>query len=114
MNRWNIPGWLEREVLERDRSCVYCRVEFAEQPTNRREAPSWEHIVNDASIVTRDNIARCCLGCNASKGAKSLEEWLESEYCRKLGITSASVAAVVRSALHLPSGEKVTGRPGGS
>ena len=23
MNRWNIPEWLEREVIERDRCCVY-------------------------------------------------------------------------------------------
>ena len=24
MNNWNIPGWPEREVKDRDRSCVYC------------------------------------------------------------------------------------------
>lgn len=99
MNRWGIPAWLEREVIERDRYCVYCGVEFVEQIASRRDRPSWEHIINDARIITRENIARCCIGCNASKGAKSLSGWLESEYCRSRGITRESVALVVRSAL---------------
>jgi hypothetical protein len=99
MNRWNIPEWLEREVTERDRTCVYCGVEFAAQSANRRDRPSWEHIVNDARIVTLGNIARCCIGCNASKGIKSLADWLQSNYCRTRGITRESVATVVRAAL---------------
>lgn len=32
-----------------------------------------EHIINDAKIIIRENIALCCCGCNASKGQK-LEE----------------------------------------
>jgi hypothetical protein len=72
MNNWKIPAWLEREVIERDRSCVYCGVSFAQVSNLWRERPSWEHIVNDATIVTRDNIALCCIGCNASKGAKDV------------------------------------------
>ena len=99
MNRWNIPGLLEREVIKRDRCCVYCGVEFTAQSGSRRALPSWEHIINDARIITRDNIARCCVGCNASKGTKSLIEWLESEYCRTRGITGESVAAVARQVL---------------
>jgi len=99
MNRWNIPDGLEREVIERDRRCVYCGVAFAPQGTRRRDHPSWEHIVNDARIVTRENIARCCVGCNASKGTKDLAEWLASTYCGMRGITRESVAAVVRAAL---------------
>ncbi len=99
MNRWNIPDWLEREVIERDRSCVYCGVDFTAEHTSGRNRPSWEHIVNDARIITRENIARCCVGCNASKGTKDLAEWLDSEYCRTRGITRESVASVVRSAL---------------
>jgi hypothetical protein len=96
MNRWNIPDWLERELIERDRCCVYCGVEFR---ASRRDRPSWEHIINDARIVTLENIARCCVACNASKGTKNLVEWLESKYCRTRGITRESVAAVVQSAL---------------
>jgi hypothetical protein len=99
MNRWNIPDWLEREVLERDRRCVYCQVEFSENTTAVRSRPSWEHIVNDASLVTRANIARCCIGCNASKGVKPLSVWLESKYCRSRGIAKHTVADVVRDAI---------------
>jgi 5-methylcytosine-specific restriction endonuclease McrA len=99
MNRWNIPDWLEYEVIERDRCCVYCGVDFSAHTARRRDRPSWEHIINDARIITRENIARCCIGCNASKGSKSLIEWFESRYCRNRGITRESVASVVRSIL---------------
>jgi hypothetical protein len=97
MNRWNIPDWLERDVIERDRCCVYCGVDFTAQSASGRERPSWEHIVNDARIITRENIARCCVGCNG--GTKNLVEWLDSRYCKTRGITRESVASVVRSAL---------------
>ena len=99
MNRWSIPDRLETEVTQRDRCCVYCGVTFGEQGASRRDRPSWEHIVNDAKIITPDNIARCCIGCNASKGTKGLADWLQSKYCRTRGITRESVASVVRSAL---------------
>lgn len=99
MNRWNIPASLEREVLARDLACVYCRVNFSLQGTTRGAKPSWEHIVNDARIVTRQNFARCCLSCNASKGAKELRAWLASNYCGRKGITEGAVAQVVREAL---------------
>jgi hypothetical protein len=99
MNRWNIPSWLEEEVRARDGSCIYCGVEFAVASSHRRHMPSWEHIVNDARIVTRENIALCCIGCNASKGAKRLLDWLGSRYCESRGITEASIAAVARAAL---------------
>ena len=102
MNRWNIPAWLEREVVERDRCCVYCGVEFLATNEARKTKPSWEHIVNDARIVNRENIARCCVSCNASKGAKNLADWLNSKYCRKRGITEYSVAQVVKLYLDNP------------
>ena len=96
-NRWNIPAGLEAEVRERDKDCVYCRTPFA--ATKTRSAPSWEHIVNDASIVTRENIALCCRGCNASKGQKVLAVWLETTYCKVWGITRETVAPIVWEAL---------------
>jgi hypothetical protein len=99
MNRWNIPDWLEREIMERDRGCVYCGVAFSEHTASRRDRPSWEHIINDARIITRENIARCCIRCNASKGGKKLADWLQSKYCTTRGITGESVASVVRSFL---------------
>jgi hypothetical protein len=102
VNRWNIPNWLEQEVIARDRNCVYCGVDFVPVNETRRSRPSWEHIVNDARIVDCENIARCCLSCNASKGAKDLADWLESKYCKKKGITRDTVAEVVRRTLANP------------
>jgi hypothetical protein len=102
MNRWNIPAWLEREVVARDARCVYCGVSFEHFAQKRGDRPSWEHIVNDARIVTRDNIARCCMSCNASKGTKDLVIWLESAYCRARGISADSVADVIKAALLCP------------
>ena len=90
----------ERSYRDRDRACVYCGTLFA-TANARRDRPSWEHIVNDARIVTRENIVLCCISCNASKGARALTSWLESKYCRQRGITAASVAAVVQVALAL-------------
>ncbi len=102
MNRWNIPDWLEREVIERDTHCVYCGVEFVPSNETRKSKTSWEHIVNDARIITRANIARCCMSCNASKGAKLLSDWLNSSYCKKRNITKDNVAPVVKVALDSP------------
>ena len=102
MNRWRIPDWLEREVRERDRECIYCRVTLLDAPgpdRSRKAVATWEHIVNDASIVTRENIARCCAPCNSSKGTKTLSVWLASSYCRRRGIGLDTVADVIKKAL---------------
>jgi 5-methylcytosine-specific restriction endonuclease McrA len=99
MNRWKIPALLEQEVLSRDTQCVYCGVAFGVVPVTRGARPSWEHIVNDAAIVTRENIVRSCMSCNASKGTQNLRAWLRSEYCRRKGIIESTVAEVVRNAL---------------
>lgn len=99
MNRWNIPSWLELEVMERDLSCVYCGIDFSVPSEKRGRKPSWEHIVNDERIISRENIARCCISCNASKGAKDLAVWLGSPYCLKRGINAETVAEVVKRAL---------------
>lgn len=98
-NKWNIPDWLETEVRDRDLNCVYCRRAFTSPDISAKTAPSWEHIVNDASIVTRDNIALCCRACNASKGQKSLSDWLASAYCERHGISKDTVADVVKKAI---------------
>jgi hypothetical protein len=99
VNRWGIPAWLEDEVIARDRRCVYCGIEFVIGDPSRGSDASWEHIVNDATIISATNIARCCVSCNASKGAKPLDRWLESRYCKRRGISVVSVADVVRSHL---------------
>lgn len=99
MNRWNIPDLLEKAVRKRDRECIYCGIAlYSENPVQGRR-PSWEHIINDASITTIENIALCCRSCNSSKGSKTLAIWLQSEYCKRKGITVQSLAPVARAAL---------------
>jgi len=102
MNKWNIPDWLEKEVLQRDKICVYCGVEFSIKNKSCKKTPTWEHIVNDIKIITRENIARCCFSCNASKGAKELSIWLDSPYCKNKDINKDNVAKVVKEALVSP------------
>src|SRR5262245_38663903 len=77
-------------------TCIYCAVKFWPPLVTHGRKPSWKHFINDARIVTRDNIARCCVACNSSKEVKDLAVWLESKYCKRRGITQHSVASVVR------------------
>ena len=97
-NRWGIPKDVEEFVKQRDTNCVYCGVEFSDKNESRNSKPSWEHIVNDIRINGYDNISLCCMSCNASKGAKLLKDWLQSDYCNRKGITTESVAEVVKAA----------------
>lgn len=99
VNSWNIPNWLEKEVRDRDKVCVYCCNAFTSPKTSRKSASSWEHIINDAKIITRENIALCCCGCNASKGQKSLSVWLQSKYCKEHGINQETIAPIVKLAI---------------
>jgi hypothetical protein len=85
--------------LARDAACVYCRLDFSVPSATRGARPCWEHIVNDVRLVTRQNIARCCVSCNASKGDRELRQWLASSYCTRKDITESTVAQVVRDAL---------------
>jgi 5-methylcytosine-specific restriction endonuclease McrA len=98
-NNWNIPEWLEKEVRERDKKCVYCGVEFTSAKISAKSAASWEHIINDAKIITRENIVLCCRGCNASKGQKQLSVWLQSKYCKDRGISPDTVAPIIKQAI---------------
>lgn len=97
MNNWGIPQDIEDYVRARDLRCIYCNIVF--NNNERRSAASWEHIINDASIITIDNIALCCIGCNASKGQKKLEDWLNSDYCKSKGITIHSIAPIAQKYL---------------
>jgi len=104
MNSWGIPDWLENEIKKRDKNCVYCGIQMIDKtPPNgtRKAVATWEHIINDASIVTRQNIARCCWACNSSKGTKKLSDWIKSSYCKKNGIDENTVSEVVKAALGL-------------
>ena len=98
-NNWNIPAWLEKEVRERDKTCVYCDVEFTPAKGSIKTAASWEHIINDVTIINRENIVLCCCSCNSSKGQKQLSVWLQSRFCKEKGITPDSVAPIVQQAI---------------
>ena len=101
-NRWGIPKDVEDFVKQRDTSCVYCGQQFFDITESRKQKPSWEHIVNDIRIHGIDNISLCCMSCNASKGAKLLEDWLQSDYCKRNNITRDSVTQVVKEAIKNP------------
>jgi len=103
MNNWGIPDWLEKEVKERDKTCVYCGIRMVDKmPTHgpRKTVATWEHIINDETIVNRENIALCCCSCNASKGAKILSEWLQSKYCSDRDINFETVAPIIKQAIN--------------
>ena len=98
-NRWKIPQEIEIVVRARDTVCIYCSMPFGGPGALTRTRSSWEHIINDASIITIENIALCCRGCNASKGQRPLREWLLSDYCRKRGIGFETLADVAKKHL---------------
>jgi hypothetical protein len=95
-NRWGIPLETEEIVKKRDLRCVYCGIEFTSSNLSRKSKPTWEHIINDIRLNSPENIAICCFSCNASKGSKKLEDWLESKYCYIKRISAESVAPVVK------------------
>jgi len=99
-NRWGISKEVEELVKKRDLSCVYCRISFTNSVVTNKTRPTWEHIINDIKINVPENITLCCASCNASKGAKLLEEWLKSKYCITKGITINSVADIVKEYLY--------------
>lgn len=95
-NRWGIPKDVEEFVKKRDLICVYCEIQFTSSTVSHKSRPTWEHKMNDIRINGPENIALCCGSCNASKGAKKLEDWLKSNYCNTKGITINTVALVVK------------------
>ena len=101
-NRWGIPKDVEEFVITRDSKCVYCGIEFSNNNDSYKSKSSWEHIVNDIRIKGIDNISLCCMSCNASKGAKLIEDWLKSDYCKSKEITEETVAEVVKEAIKTP------------
>lgn len=98
-SRWGIPREVALAIIARDTRCVYCRREFGDPHGPRAACPSWEHIVNDQALVGAENIALCCVGCNASKGTKTLSSWLVSEYCISRGIRHQTIAPVAYETL---------------
>ena len=99
--KWKISRELALSVIARDLRCIYCNRDFGPPQGPRAACPSWEHIVNDQSIVSLENIALCCVGCNASKGTKPLGLWLNTKYCSDRSISRQSIGAVAIASLAL-------------
>lgn len=88
-NNWKIPKELELKIRQRDKICIYCKKQFKK---NAKDRATWEHIDNDAKNITESNITLCCGSCNASKGAKNLNEWLKSDYCKEKNINRENIS----------------------
>jgi hypothetical protein len=99
---WKIPRELALLVIARDHTCVYCRTEFDFTYADRRRQATWEHIVNDLSLITIENIALCCKSCNSSKNNRTLIDWMQSSFFKRT-CQQESLAPVVRKALESAS-----------
>ena len=96
-NRWKIPELLGKEVRARDTVCVYCGTQFSPAKESRKSCASWEHIINDVTIITLENFALC--SCKASKGSKGLSAWLNSNGSKQRGVDQDMLAPVIKSAI---------------
>jgi len=94
MNNWKIPKEMENKIRERDFECVYCGIKFTNKVIS-----TWEHIINDETIISYDNIALCCRPCNSSKSSRKLSEWISRPYCKNKNINIETVADVIKQAL---------------
>ena len=88
-----IPEWLKKKIRARDKKCVYCKIPFKNNPTDRAE---WEHIDNDENNICEENVTLCCKSCNASKGDKKLMDWLNSPNKKKKEINKETVADIIK------------------
>jgi len=102
MNLRNISTQLENEVRNRDTHCIYCGIKFENSKLSKKNSQTWEHIINDETIITKGNIALCCFSCNASKGAKDLSIRLNSNYYKEKNITRENIAPIAKQALIHP------------
>lgn len=97
MNNRNIPKWLEDIVINRDTKCIYCWIIF--DKNIKKLYPTWEHIINDQTIISENNIALCCCSCNASKWSKKLSVWLNSLYCKNKNISINTISDIAKNSL---------------
>ena len=103
-NKFGIPSDVEAAIRERDRVCVYCLREMQTYVGVRGTRPDMatiEHLSHEPPFYWKDGlkaegIAICCGSCNASRGAKTHEEWFQSQYCLERGINFETVAEPVR------------------
>jgi|ERR1700735_46476 len=101
-NIYGISAQDERDIRERDKSCVYCRILMKQRPHAMcASGATIEHFDNDGPFEQRFNAAICCRRCNSSKGATTLLAWFQSPYCRENGISRKTVLKPVREYMRL-------------
>ena len=98
-NNWNIPKALEQEIRARDKVCVYCSTEFTPAKVSKYSCASVGQISTGEGVISSNNVAMCCWGCNESKGQKPLSIWLKSKYCQDRNISPKTVATIIKKAI---------------
>jgi hypothetical protein len=56
-NNWKIPAWLEKEVREKDKGCVYCGVEFTPTKVSKKLSIWLESKYCQEHNINHDTIA---------------------------------------------------------
>jgi hypothetical protein len=101
-NTYGISEKEEREIRDRDKTCVYCRVLMRQSPyAMGPSGATIEHFNNDGPFDEKHNVAICCRCCNSSKGTKELLAWFETDYCRQKKISGRTVSKPVRDYMRL-------------
>ena len=59
MNNWGIPDWLEREVKERDKTCVYCGIQMIEHMPPRGPRKLWQRGSTSSTTKYRQSGEYC-------------------------------------------------------
>jgi len=94
-SKYGIPGETLAKIRQRDRNCVYCRVEM----------PDWKDRKNGSHYATIEHVYPpgddptwvffCCNACNI-RHQVPLREWFKTTYCLERGINEHTVAEPVR------------------
>lgn len=96
-NEYGIPVRDEKDIRERDKTCVYCRKVMIDHSENGRRS-DWSTIEHFNSLPPWNDpstVAICCWSCNSSRGDKKLLDWFKTPYCFKRNINEKTVAEPV-------------------
>ncbi|MBY0538409.1 HNH endonuclease [Patescibacteria group bacterium] len=100
--KWGVPEGVLRQIVVRDRVCVYCSRKMKLHLTSAGtpgDKKTIEHFANDVMFEDEqkvEDVGICCGSCNSSKGGKKLSEWLKSSYCIERKINKSTVAQPVK------------------
>ncbi len=92
-NNYGILEKEEKEIRERDKTCVYCHKVMKEWALkgSRIDMVTIEHISNYGPFNEKSNVAICCQRCNSSRKNKALLDWFKTPYCIGRNINEETV-----------------------